>query len=192
MILRARASTGATWPLSPSTHPILPLPIELAWTDKTQQFWDSQNGKNYRYAFNMVYRGWDNYLGVGVSANPHGGYGFLHYRNVLSNYFAYSAVNELGRDVEPWSFDAIGTKPAAPKREKFLAVDYMDLHILKPNCGIGLHRHRDNQEVSSYDGWPRLMVCRRLGQVADRERCFEVRTLETGSFHDLKRAGCTP
>jgi mannose-6-phosphate isomerase-like protein (cupin superfamily) len=23
----------------------------------------------------------------------------------------------------------------------------MDLHILKPECGIGIHRHRDNQEI---------------------------------------------
>jgi mannose-6-phosphate isomerase-like protein (cupin superfamily) len=26
-------------------------------------------------------------------------------------------------------------------------MEYMDLHILKPECGIEIHRHRDNQEI---------------------------------------------
>ena len=47
----------------------------------------------------------------------------------------------------PWNFDAFGTKNHGNGTEPFMAVDYMDLHILKPDCGIGLHRHRDNQEV---------------------------------------------
>src|SRR5262245_19054535 len=46
-------------------NPVLPLHLELAWTDFNEQFWDSQNGANYHYEFNMIVRGWDNYLGVG-------------------------------------------------------------------------------------------------------------------------------
>jgi hypothetical protein len=33
-------------------------------------------------------------------------------------------------------------------------MEYMDLHILKPECGIGIHRHRDNQECSSWSAAP--------------------------------------
>lgn len=64
--------------------------------------------------------------------------------------------NELGRDLIPGNFDAntwqaadnpAGPKVTAPKRESFMAVDYMDLHILQPECAIGIHRHRDNREV---------------------------------------------
>jgi hypothetical protein len=57
---------------SNTMHPILPLHLELAWTDQTERFWDSKNGQNYQYEFNMILRGWDNYLKVGVSPNPHG------------------------------------------------------------------------------------------------------------------------
>jgi hypothetical protein len=96
----------------------------------------------------MIFRGWDNYLQVGISEAPHGGFGFLHFRNVLSNYFAFRGSGELGRDVEPWMYDANGQKKnPAPRHENSLTVDYMDLHILKAECGIGIHRHRDNQEI---------------------------------------------
>src|SRR5581483_474184 len=56
-------------------HPVIPLPLEIAWTDQTQTWWDSKGGQNYRYQFNMIYRGWDNFLKVGVSESPHGGFG---------------------------------------------------------------------------------------------------------------------
>ena len=63
----------------------------------------------------------------------------------------------------------------------------MDLHILKPSCGIGLHRHRDNQEVFL------LMAGRGYMVVGDwckmtftRARCFEIRTLRSGHFAMLK------
>jgi hypothetical protein len=96
----------------------------------------------------MIFRGWDNYLQVGISEAPHGGFGFLHFRNVLSNYFGFRGSGELGRDVEPWMYDANGQKKnPAPRHENSLTVDYMDLHILKAECGIGIHRHRDNQEI---------------------------------------------
>lgn len=167
-------------------HPVLPLAVQVAWTDATAAYWDSQGGRNYRYAFNMIFRGWDNYLKVGVSGNPHGGFGFLHYRNLLSNYFDFAGSGELGREVEPWMFGAGGTKPAAPAREPFLAVDYMDLHVLKPECGIGIHRHRDNQEIFFMLKGTALMMVGDWCQPADRERCFEIRAMPEGSFTLLK------
>ena len=90
------------------------------------------------------------FLKVGVSANPHGGTGFLRYRNLLSN--------------------------------------YIDLHILKPGCGIGLHRHRDNQEVfliimMTGKG---LMVTSDWNEFPNRERSFEIRTLAAGHLSLLK------
>jgi mannose-6-phosphate isomerase-like protein (cupin superfamily) len=167
-------------------HPILPVTVELAWTDHTQQFWDSQNDRNYRYQFNMVFRGWNNFLKVGVSESPHGGFGFLHFRNVLSNYFEFSNSGELARDVEPWMFDANGQKAPQTRREKFLAVDYMDLHLLKPECGIGIHRHRDNQEIFFMMRGTAIMVVGDWCQLDNRERCFEIRTMEPGDFSLLK------
>ena len=128
-------------------HPILPLHVEAAWSDVSGAHYDSLDGANYQYEFNMIVRGWDNYIGVGLSPNPHGGVGLLHYRNLLSNYGKYSGMNELGRQIEPWMIDAFGKKADGERYENFFSVDYMDLHILMNNCGIGLHRHRDNQEV---------------------------------------------
>jgi hypothetical protein len=84
-----------------------------------------------------VRRGWDNFLQVGVSEAPHGGFGFLHFRNVLSNYFAFRDSGELGQDIAPWMFDGKGTKNPALRHQPFMAVQYMDLHILKPECGMG-------------------------------------------------------
>lgn len=167
-------------------HPILPLHVECAWTDSTGRFWDSQDGANYHYEFNMVVRGWDHYLGTGISGSPHGGVGFLEYRNLLSNYGRYASRPELGREVNPWNFDAFGRKPAQMTREGFLAVDYMDLHILKPQCGIGLHRHRDNQEVFLMLEGRGYMVVGDWCKLPQRERSFEIRTLRAGHFALLK------
>jgi mannose-6-phosphate isomerase-like protein (cupin superfamily) len=167
-------------------HPVVPLNIEVAWTDKTGTWWDSRNGTNYHYQFNMVFRGWDNFLKVGISESPHGGFGFLHYRNVLSNYFEFRNSGELGRDVEPWMFDANGNKSDAARYEKFFAVEYMDLHILKPECGIGIHRHRDNQEIFFMLNGTGVMVTGDWCQFPARERCFEIRTMQAGSFSLLK------
>jgi mannose-6-phosphate isomerase-like protein (cupin superfamily) len=167
-------------------HPVVPLNIEVAWTDKTGTWWDSRNGANYHYQFNMVFRGWDNFLKVGISESPHGGFGFLHYRNVLSNYFEFRNSGELGRDVEPWMFDANGTKSDAARYEKSFAVEYMDLHILKPECGIGIHRHRDNQEIFFMLNGTGIMVTGNWCQFPARERCFEIRTMQAGSFSLLK------
>ncbi|HKX30503.1 MAG TPA: cupin domain-containing protein [Blastocatellia bacterium] len=167
-------------------HPVLPLHLELAWTDFDEQFWDSQNGANYHYEFNMLVRGWDNYLGVGISPNPHGGVGFLEYRNLLSNYGRYAGGRDLGREIESWNFDAFGNKQDGTRRENFMAVDYMDLHILKGDCGIGLHRHRDNQEVFLMMDGHGFMVVGDWCQMPERERCFEIRTLLPGHFAMLK------
>jgi mannose-6-phosphate isomerase-like protein (cupin superfamily) len=167
-------------------HPLLPLSIEVAWADKTETWWDSRDGQNYHYQFNMIYRGWDSFLQVGFSESPHGGFGFLHYRNLLSNYFAFSDSGELGRDVEPWSFDANGVKSPLLRHEKVFSMEYMDLHILKPECGIGIHRHRDNQEVFFLLKGAGIMVTGDWCQFPVRERCFEIRTLTAGSFSLVK------
>jgi len=113
-------------------HPVKPLNLEVAWADKTTTWWDSKNGANYHYQFNMIYRGWDNFLKVGITEAPHGGFGVLHYRNVLSNYFDFRNSGELAREVEDWMFDANGNKPPGSRYEKFFATEYMDLLILKP------------------------------------------------------------
>lgn len=167
-------------------HPVLPLRIEVAWTDTDEKAWDSNDGANYRYAFGMTVRGWDAYLKAGISANPHGGVGFLHYRNLMSNYFGFAGSGDLGRTIEPWQFDAYGRKADGERREEFFSVDYVDLHILKNNCGIGLHRHRDNQEVFFLLNGQAVMVSGDWNLFPDRERCFELRTLRPGHFSMLK------
>lgn len=169
-------------------HPVLPLRIELAWTDHTQKFWDSQNGRNYNYQFNMLLRGWDNYIQVGVSGNPHGGIGFLHYRNLMSNYKPFTVPSELSRPVMPWMFDADGVKSSngEVREERSLSVDYIDLHVLKPECAIGIHRHRDNQEIFFLMSGKAYMMVGDWYKFSDRERAFEIRTLLPGSYSLLK------
>lgn len=167
-------------------HPIRPLRIEAAWADASGRFWDSQGGKNYRYEFNMMLRGWDAYLKAGLSANPHGGVGTLHYRNLLSNYFSFAGSGELGRSIEPWQFDAMGKKAPGGRGEPFFSIDYADLHILKNNCGIGLHRHRDNQEIFFLLQGQAVMASGDWYQFPDRERCIELRTLRPGHFALIK------
>jgi mannose-6-phosphate isomerase-like protein (cupin superfamily) len=174
---------------SHTMHPMLPLSIELAWANADTTAWDSQDGSNYHYQFNMLYRGWHNYLGVGISQSPHGGVGFLHYRNLLSNYFGYGALNELGREVDPWMFDATGQKHQGTVQESFFAMDYLDLHVLKPGCGIGLHRHRDNQEIFFLMEGSGLMFCGDWCALPDRDRCLEARYLAPGSFTLIKPGG---
>ena len=69
-----------------------------------------------------------------------------------------------------------------------MAVDYMDLHILRPNAAIGLHRHRDNQEAFMVIGnRAGIMVIGDWAKMPNRERCFEVRTLQPGHLALLKR-----
>jgi len=161
-------------------HPVLPLHIELAWADDTATTYDSRNGANHHYEFGMQLRGWEHFLGIGTSSNPHGGVGFLEYRNLFSNYGRYQSLRELGRTIEPWSLDAFGHKAPTSRREEFFAVDYMDLHVVKGGCGIGLHRHRDNQEVFLMMEGRGFMVVGDWCETPNRERCFEVRTLEPG------------
>lgn len=169
-----------------SMHPVLPLHVEVAWADSNAQFWDSHDGANYQYEFNMIMRGWDNFLKVGMSPNPHGGINFLEYRNLMSNYFEYEQRPELRRRVEPWMLDAFGQKSGQAREERFMSVDYMDLHIMKPNCGIGLHRHRDNQEIFLMMEGRGYMVIGDWCKMPERERCFEIRTLRAGHFAMLK------
>ncbi|CAM2011716.1 cupin domain-containing protein [Acanthopleuribacter pedis] len=168
-----------------SMHPLHPLHIEAAWAHPSGAVWDSKDGDNYHFEFNMMVRGWDQFLKVGMSPNPHGGVGFLEYRNLLSNYFEFKNSGELGREIPDWSFDANGNK-GLTATEKFMAVDYMDLHIMKPQCGIGLHRHRDNQEIFLMMKGRGLMVVGDWAHMDNRERCFEMRTLREGHFAMLK------
>ena len=167
-------------------HPILPLHVECAWADSTLSHWDSNGGANYHYEFNMKLRGWDNFLAAGTSSNPHGGIGKLDYRNLISNYGRYAGSGELARTIEPWSFDAIGKKPAETSHENFMAVDYMDLHIVHADCGIGLHRHRDNQEVFLMVDGRALMFVGDWCKLPERERSIEARTLRSGHMAMLK------
>ena len=167
-------------------HPILPLTLEVTWMDQTEAFKDWGEDAPYVYEFDMILRGWDNFLKVGISEAAHGGFGFLHYRNVLSNYFDFRDSGELGRDVEPWMFAADGEKPASETRESFLALEYMDIHLLKGECGIGLHRHRDNQEIFYLLNGSAVMVMGDWCKLPQRDRCFEIRTMSAGSFTLLK------
>jgi mannose-6-phosphate isomerase-like protein (cupin superfamily) len=167
-------------------HPILPLDVQLAFSDSTGTSWDSQDGANYHYQFNMIVRGWEHFLGVGISPNPHGGVGFLEYRNLLSSYGRYADSHELDRTLMPWNFDAFGRKGHNGDVEPFMTVNYMDLHIVLPDCGIGLHRHRDNQEVFLMMDGDAYMVVGDWCKMDTRERCMEIRTLRAGHFAMLK------
>ena len=168
-------------------HPVRPLRLQVRWRTPDGRAADPADGRpRLALAYEMIVRGWDSYLSVGRSPNPHGGVGHLEYRNLLANYFAFEGSGELGRRLESWNLDASGTKAPAGKVEPFLAVDYMDLHLMDSGCGIGLHRHRDNSEaflMLDGEGW---MV---IGDWADNERrarCFEVRLLRGGHLALLK------
>jgi mannose-6-phosphate isomerase-like protein (cupin superfamily) len=169
-------------------HPVLPLHVDVRWTaapDGTGAG-DPPDGST-RFGFEMRIRGWDAYLGVGTSPNPHGGVGFLEYRNLFSNYGRYAGGNDLARPLEPWNLDALGRKGhASGDVEPFLAVDYMDLHVLDPACGIGLHRHRDNQEVFLMLDGDGIMVIGDWADSGTRARAFEVRRLQPGHLALLK------
>ena len=148
--------------------------------------WDSSGGRNYHYEFNMIFRGWDNYLQTGVSQNPHGGQGFLEYRNLLSNYGKFAGSGELGRQLFPWNFNAFGAKSSTPSVRTFPRCGLHGPAYLQPECGIGLHRHRDNQEVFFMMEGRGFMVVGDWCKMPQRERCFEVRTLRSGHFALLK------
>ncbi|WP_376967884.1 cupin domain-containing protein (plasmid) [Azospirillum sp. A26] len=177
-------------------HPVRPLRVEFAWADEAGERWDSRDGKNYVYEFAMSFRGWANYVGIGPSSNPHGGLGRLEYRNLYSNYFGHEARRrealgpswrrELGRDLDAWNFDADRNKPPAVASEPFMAVDYMDLHVLEPGCSIGIHRHRDNQEVFLLLNGKALMITGDWAEYDGRQRAIEVRTMRAGELALVK------
>ena len=167
-------------------HPVLPLHVEAAWSDASGKYHDSLDGANYQYEFNMIVRGWDNFIGVGISPNPHGGVGFLEYRNLLSNYGRYSGMKELRRQIEPWMFDAFGHKADGTRYENFFS---SRLHgSAHPEEQL---RHRPAPAPRQpgsllHDRRPGVDGGRRLVQDAQRERCFEIRTLRAGHFAMLK------
>jgi hypothetical protein len=165
-------------------HPILPLTVDIGFCDATRSVWDSRDGANHRYAFEMILRGWDHHLSLGASPFPHGGLGVLEYRNLLSNYGRFAARPELGRTLAPWSQDAFGHRDGAggggERHEPFFAVDYVDLHVLAGGSAIGLHRHRDNTEAFFAASGRGLMVVGDWCERDSRERCLEVRVLRAG------------
>ena len=67
-----------------------------------------------------------------------------------------------------------------------MAVEYMDLHVMKSRCGIGLHRHRDNQEAFLMMEGRGLMAIGDWAVHPRRERCLEIRTLRAGHLALLK------
>jgi hypothetical protein len=174
--------------LSPdcTMHPTLPLDVEAAWADASGQVWDSQGGANYHYQFNMTLRGRKHCLAGGLSSYPHGGVGTVHYHNLLSNYGRYAGMRELAKSLEPWQFDAFGQKGGTGRSEPFFAVEYVDLAILNGHSGIGLHRHRDNQEIFFLVRGQALTALGDWCKAPDRERCIEVRTLPPGHLVLLK------
>lgn len=177
-------------------HPVRPLRLELAWTDADHTKWDNENGRNYVYEFSMNVRGWGSYFAIGESQNPHGGVGGLEYRNLYSNYFGHESQRrgelgaawtpELGRMLRDWQFDADHEKPSKKSREDFFAVDYMDLHILKRAAVIGMHRHRDNQEVFLLMEGRGLMVMGDWEKLSSRDRAVELRIMKPGDLSLVK------
>ncbi|MFG2873946.1 hypothetical protein ACGFYU_02895 [Streptomyces sp. NPDC048337] len=165
-------------------HPLNALAIDVRWTAQP----DGTGAVDaVRLGFEMRIRGWDSYLTVGTSPNPHGGVGFLEYRNLFSNYGRFEGSGELRRALEPYNLDAFGRKGHdSGDAEQFFAVDYMDLHVLDPACGIGLHRHRDNQEVFLMLEGDGLMVIGDWADSGTRTRSFEVRRLTAGHLAFLK------
>jgi mannose-6-phosphate isomerase-like protein (cupin superfamily) len=176
-------------------HPVLPLHVDVRWTANPDgSFADGpasadppQGSAPIRLGFEMQVRGWENYLQVGTSANPHGGVGHLEYRNLFSEYFGYRGSNELTRRLEPYNLDAYGNKGHnSGDVEPFMAVQYMDLHVMESACGIGLHRHRDNQEVFLMLDGDGIMVIGDWADSGTRTRSFEVRSLPAGSLAMLR------
>lgn len=184
-------------------HPLRPLRLSAVFWNHDRSHRAPSSGAGYTVDFAMLLRGWQSYLGSGISRNPHGGVGFLEYRNLFSNYFGYETrreqlfglplKNELGRDLQPGKFNANtwqpgtappGEKVTSPGREAFMAVDYMDLHILQPDCSIGIHRHRDNQEAFLLLKGRGLMLAGSWMEDNDDTvlRAFELRTMQPGDI----------
>lgn len=181
----AVAETALMYNINPghTMHPIFPLHVELAFSNEDATVWDSQFGENYHVEFNMILRGWGSYVQGGVSPNPHGGVGYLEFRNLFSHYFNHPQTigYELQRDLEPWNIDANGNT-GREDAENFMAVNYMDLHILTPKCAIGIHRHKDNQEIFMLLRGSALMITGDWLQFPNRHRAFEVRTMRYGDM----------
>jgi mannose-6-phosphate isomerase-like protein (cupin superfamily) len=57
---------------------------------------------------------------------------------------------------------------------------------LRPNCGIGIHRHRDNQEAFMLLSGKAWMVTGDWCEWPDRDRAFEIRTLLPGDLALIK------
>ena len=107
----------------------------------------------------------------------------------MSNYFYPQHPNELGRELQDYNWNAFDNKnhEHIPNRfEEFLSVNFIDMHVMRPHCGIGIHRHRDNSEIFMMLEGQGLMLMGDWVKMPNRERCFEIRTLKAGHYTMLK------
>jgi len=157
-------------------HPLRPLQIEVAWVDESENTGTLRAGRITTTSSTWWSAAGTPYLQGGrqfQSARRKSG--VLHYR-ICVELLRIRRQRELGRTVEP----CIRPRPQGSRRAVggFCSLDYMDLHILKNNCGIGLHRQpRQPGDIfparrSGGDGY------RDWCKSPQRERCFEVRTLQ--------------
>jgi mannose-6-phosphate isomerase-like protein (cupin superfamily) len=176
-------------------HPLNNLHCQVAWCDASQTVWDSRDGLNHQYRFQMLQRGWSRSMSRGVSKNPHGGTGYLEFRNLFSEYRNFKREHrqvpsdqpvELGRVLEPWNIDAFGNMAGSKKTEDFLVVRFVDLCSVNAQSAVGLHRHRDNQEVFFIIEGEALCFLGDWAEHDDRERAVEVRHLQRGDMFPLK------
>lgn len=169
-------------------HPLKPLRIAYAWRDRDTTLRDPQDGTSYVCEFNSLIRGWDRFESAGTSANTHGGSGSMRYSNLLSNYGQAKERVQLGRSLEPWMFNSLGSKSGV-RKEQFFSVDYVDMHVLEPSASIGIHRHRDNQEILFVLSGSGMLISGDWCQFPDRQRAFQVQTLLQGHFGMVKSGG---
>jgi mannose-6-phosphate isomerase-like protein (cupin superfamily) len=178
------AQAGCLWNAFPgdTLHPLRPQRVELAWAVRPGA---PATIRPRALEFNMRVRGWDRGIAAGSSPATHGGVGVVDYINLFSNYKEIPQAR-LDREVSPWSFDAFGHKDAAIRHEGFMAVDYVDLLRVRPHASIGLHRHRDNQEIYVLLDGKALMVTGDWCAFPQRHRAIEARWVKSGDVVLIK------
>lgn len=185
---RDQIEGASVWDLNEENliHPLRPLRVLASWSDRAETTFDPASGGSRSFVFNSLVRGWSAFEAAGQSADTHGGTGNLRYTNLISNYARDR--KSLGRALEPWMFNAFGTKDGN-REEAFFAVDYVDLHLLEAGASIGIHRHRDNQEIIFvHSGWGYL-VSGDWCQFPGRDRSFQVQILKAGQLATVRSGG---
>lgn len=170
------------WDVEPDhlLHPLRPLRIAYCWSAGAAR--DPAHDMQV-CMFNSIVRGWDRFQAAGTSIATHGGSGALRYSNLLSN-----DEGILSRHLEPWMFDGFGRKGSTDS-EPFFAVHYIDMHVVDPHASVGIHRHRDNQEIMFVLSGAGAMVSGDWCQYPNRERAFQVQTLRQGHMAMVKSGG---